>query len=129
MPWEHRTSLAFNTVAKSNDNSTRIATDIAIKLSSPELHTAILNKSVFWEVGSLILENEFKGVYALKVIDVLKQPQLAEEDKILATPTLAKILPPPVRRIIGDLSDREKVLIGLDLLFDELTETEYSGNK
>ncbi len=70
-----------------------------------------------------ILENEFKGVYALKVIDVLKQPQLAEEDKILA-PTLAKILPPPVRKIIGDLSDREKVLIGLDLLFDELTETE-----
>ena len=76
-----------------------------------------------------ILENEFKGVYALKVIDVLKQPQLAEEDKILATPTLAKILPPPVRRIIGYLSDREKVLIGLDLLFDELTETEYSGDK
>ena len=38
-----------------------------------------------------ILENEFKGVYALKVIDVLKQPQLAEEDKILATPTLSKI--------------------------------------
>ena len=74
-----------------------------------------------------ILDNEFKGVYALKVIDVLKQPQLAEEDKILATPTLAKILPPPVRKIIGDLSDREKVLIGLDLLFDELTETEYSG--
>ncbi len=71
-----------------------------------------------------ILEDEFKGVYALKVIDVLKNPQLAEEDKILATPTLAKILPPPVRRIIGDLSDREKVLIGLDLLYDELSEDE-----
>ncbi|MGK7888475.1 MAG: circadian clock protein KaiB [Leptolyngbyaceae cyanobacterium] len=67
-----------------------------------------------------ILEQEFQGVYALKVIDVLKNPQLAEEDKILATPTLAKILPPPVRKIIGDLSDREKVLIGLDLLYDEL---------
>lgn len=67
-----------------------------------------------------ILEEEFKGVYALKVIDVLKNPQLAEEDKILATPTLAKILPPPVRKIIGDLSDREKVLIGLDLLYEEL---------
>ena len=67
-----------------------------------------------------ILENEFEGVYALKVIDVLKNPQLAEEDKILATPTLSKILPPPVRKIIGDLSDREKVLIGLDLLYDEL---------
>ena len=69
-----------------------------------------------------ILENEFRGVYALKVIDVLKNPQLAEEHKILATPTLAKILPPPVRRIIGDLSDRERVLIGLDLLYDEISE-------
>lgn len=65
---------------------------------------------------SQILEKEFQGVYALKVIDVLKNPQLAEEDRILATPTLAKVLPPPVRKIIGDLSDREKVLIGLDIL-------------
>ena len=69
-----------------------------------------------------ILETEFRGVYALKVIDVLKNPQMAEEDKILETPTLAKILPPPVRRIIGDLSDRERVLIGLDLLYEELSE-------
>jgi circadian clock protein KaiB len=74
-----------------------------------------------------ILETEFRGVYALKVIDVLKNPQLAEEDKILATPTLAKILPPPVRRIIGDLSDRERVLIGLDLLYDELSEEGYGA--
>jgi circadian clock protein KaiB len=72
-----------------------------------------------------ILETEFRGVYALKVIDVLKNPQLAEEDKILATPTLSKILPPPVRRIIGDLSDRERVLIGLDLLYGELSEENY----
>ena len=69
-----------------------------------------------------ILEEEFQGVYALKVIDVLKNPQLAEEDKILATPTLSKILPPPVRKIIGDLSDREKVLVGFDLLYEELSE-------
>ena len=75
-----------------------------------------------------ILETEFQGVYALKVIDVLKNPQLAEEDKILATPTLAKILPPPVRRIIGDLSDRERVLIGLDLLYDELAEDSLLGD-
>lgn len=71
-----------------------------------------------------ILDREFRGVYALKVIDVLKNPQLAEEDKILATPTLSKILPPPVRKIIGDLSDREKVLIGLDLLYEELLDEE-----
>ena len=75
-----------------------------------------------------ILDTEFQGVYALKVIDVLQNPQLAEEDKILATPTLAKILPPPVRRIIGDLSDREKVLIGLDLLYDELNEEAFGGS-
>jgi circadian clock protein KaiB len=73
-----------------------------------------------------ILETEFRGVYALKVIDVLKNPQLAEEDKILATPTLAKILPPPVRRIIGDLSDRERVLIGLDLLYEELVDESFT---
>jgi circadian clock protein KaiB len=63
-----------------------------------------------------ILDEDYKGVYSLKVIDVIKQPQLAEDDKILATPTLIKILPPPIARIIGDLSDREKVLLGLDLV-------------
>lgn len=63
-----------------------------------------------------ILTEDYKGVYSLKVIDVLKQPKLAEDDKILATPTLIKILPPPVARIIGDLSDKEKVLLGLDLV-------------
>jgi len=63
-----------------------------------------------------ILDEDYKGVYSLKVIDVIKQPQLAEDDKILATPTLIKILPPPVARIIGDLSDREKVLLGLDFV-------------
>ena len=67
-----------------------------------------------------ILEQDFQGVYALKVIDVLTNPQIAEEDKILATPTLSKVLPPPVRKIIGDLSDRKQVLIGLDLLCEEI---------
>lgn len=74
-----------------------------------------------------ILEQEFQGVYALKVIDVMKNPQLAEEDKILATPTLAKVLPPPVRKIIGDLSDRERVLIGLDLLYEELADNAFDA--
>ena len=64
----------------------------------------------------VILETELKGLYTLEVIDVLEHPQLAEEDKILATPTLTKVLPPPVRKIIGDLSDKEKVLLGLDLI-------------
>ena len=63
-----------------------------------------------------ILSEDYKGVYSLNVIDVMKHPKLAEDDKILATPTLIKILPPPVARIIGDLSNREKVLLGLDLV-------------
>ena len=62
-----------------------------------------------------ILKNGLGDLYKLKVIDVVKNPQLAEEDKILATPALVKVLPSPVRKIIGDLSDKEKVLLGLDL--------------
>ena len=50
---------------------------------------------------------------------MLKHPNLAEEDKILATPTLTKVLPPPVRKIIGDLSSIEKVLLGLDLTVEK----------
>ncbi|HLC15586.1 MAG TPA: circadian clock protein KaiB [Thermodesulfovibrionia bacterium] len=63
-----------------------------------------------------IIERDLNGSYKLVIIDVLKNPQLAEAEKILATPTLIKELPPPVRRIIGDLSETEKVLLGLDLL-------------
>ena len=58
---------------------------------------------------------EFDGQYELTIVDLLEDPQLGEDEKILATPTLIKKLPVPVRRIIGDLSDREKVLVGLDL--------------
>lgn len=62
-----------------------------------------------------ICEEQLNNRYDLVVIDVLERPQLAEDEKILATPTVIKELPLPVRRIIGDLSDSEKVLIGLDL--------------
>ena len=66
-----------------------------------------------------LLEDEFKDQYTLEVIDVLENPSLAEDDKIFATPTVIKRLPTPVRKIIGDLADREKVLLGLDLLRKE----------
>lgn len=62
-----------------------------------------------------ICEEDLHGQYELQVIDVLEHPQLAEDEKILATPTLVKRLPPPLRRVIGDLSDKEKVLLGLDV--------------
>lgn len=53
--------------------------------------------------------------YDLVVVDVLEEPEEAERRKILATPTVIKELPPPIRRIVGDLSDTEKVLLGLDI--------------
>jgi len=62
-----------------------------------------------------ICAEDLSGQYKLSIIDVLERPQLAEEEKILATPTLTKELPRPIRKIIGDLSDIEKVLLGLDL--------------
>jgi circadian clock protein KaiB len=62
-----------------------------------------------------LCEEELQGRYDLVVIDVLERPQLAEDEKILATPTVVKELPLPIRRIIGDLSDSERVLLGLDL--------------
>ena len=60
-----------------------------------------------------ICEEELQGQYSLEIVDVLDNPQLAEDEKILATPTLIKQLPPPLRRVIGDLTDKEKVLFGL----------------
>jgi len=63
----------------------------------------------------LICEQELQGRYRLQIVDVLVQPQVAEDHKILATPTLIKQLPLPLRRVIGDLSDKEKVLLGLEV--------------
>ena len=62
-----------------------------------------------------ICKNELEGQYELVIIDVMERPQLAEDEKILATPTLIKALPPPLARVIGDLSDTEKVLVGLNI--------------
>lgn len=62
-----------------------------------------------------ICEEELDGRFEMLVIDVLERPQLAEDEKILATPTVVKELPAPMRRIIGDLSDLKSVLVGLDL--------------
>lgn len=62
-----------------------------------------------------ILEDTLGGRFTLEVIDVLEEPQRAAAEKILATPTLVRRRPEPVRRIIGDFSDRAKVLQGLDI--------------
>ncbi len=60
-------------------------------------------------------EEHLQDEYTIEVIDLLVHPQLAEGDQILAIPTLVKKVPEPVRKIIGDLSNKEKVLVGLDI--------------
>jgi circadian clock protein KaiB len=62
-----------------------------------------------------LCESHMAGKYRIEVIDLLQNPQLSQGDQILAIPTLVRRLPQPVRRIIGDLSNTERVLVGLDL--------------
>lgn len=62
-----------------------------------------------------ICEQHLAGRYHIEVIDLLEKPQLAKGDRILAIPTLVRKLPEPLKRVIGDLSDHERVLVGLDL--------------
>jgi len=62
-----------------------------------------------------ICENYLAGKYRIEVIDLMKNPQLAKGDQIFAIPTLVRKLPTPIKKIIGDLSNTERVLVGLDL--------------
>jgi circadian clock protein KaiB len=63
----------------------------------------------------LLCQDELKNMCEFEIIDILENPEIAEQEKILATPTLVKRFPAPVRKVIGDLSQREKVLFGLGL--------------
>lgn len=62
-----------------------------------------------------LCEEHLAGCYRIEVVDLLKDPKLAKGDQILAIPTLVRRLPPPLKKIIGDLSNTERVLVGLDL--------------
>ena len=62
-----------------------------------------------------ICEEHLKGQYEIEIIDLIEQPQLAKGDQILAIPTLVRRLPAPIKKLIGDLSNTERVLVGLDL--------------
>jgi circadian clock protein KaiB len=74
-----------------------------------------------------ICEDKLDGKYEIEVIDLLVNPQLAGDDQIFAVPTLVRKLPIPVRKIIGDLSDTERVLVGLDL-FQRSISNELTSN-
>lgn len=77
-----------------------------------------LSKKAIENLKEICQSPELKGKYVPEIINLLDRPGLAESEKILATPLLIKELPEPIRRVIGDLSDHEKVLVGLDI--DEL---------
>ncbi len=62
-----------------------------------------------------LCEAHLKGCYSIEIVDLLENPQLAAGDQILAIPTLVRKLPEPIKKIIGDLSNTERVLVGLDL--------------
>jgi circadian clock protein KaiB len=76
--------------------------------NTPKSSTALRNLKKY-------CEEHLKDEYSIQVIDLLQNPQLAAGDQILAVPTLVKKVPAPVRNIIGDLSNEEKVLVGLDI--------------
>lgn len=64
------------------------------------------------------IDNDFKDKYSLKIVNLLENPQLAEEHDVFATPTVVKVFPLPMKKILGDLSNKEKVLYGLGLIKD-----------
>ena len=66
-----------------------------------------------------LCDSHLAGRYHIEVIDLVQQPHLARQDDIVVIPTLVRALPPPIRKIIGDLSDGERVLVGLDVLRDD----------
>jgi circadian clock protein KaiB len=78
------------------------------------MDTTIKSRTAFLNLKK-ICETHLKGRYRITVIDLLKQPQLAKGDQILATPTVVRLLPTPVRTVIGNLSNLEHALVGLDL--------------
>ena len=102
----------------------RSTTEFDLYVSEPEMDKYILrlyvtgttNRSVLALTNlKKICEEYLDGRYELEVIDLYKMPGLAKDEQIIAAPTLIKKLPLPFRRIIGDMSNKEKVLLGLDL--------------
>ena len=92
--------------------------------ASPEPRTYMLRLYVAGQTPKSILafanlkqicEQYLQGRYEIEIVDLLENPQLAQGDQILAVPTLVRRLPEPIKKIIGDLSNTERVLVGLDL--------------
>ena len=103
-------SLAdFEKAAKSSSENQQYVLRLYVAGITPRSSAAI--KSI-----TGICEEQLKGRYDLEVVDIYQQPALAKSEQIIAAPTLVKKLPKPLRRFIGNLADRERILVGLDLM-------------
>jgi circadian clock protein KaiB len=91
-------------------NATNVALELRLYVAGQTPKSLIALKNL-----KKICEDHLQGRYRLHVIDLVKTPQLAQDDQILAIPTLVRNLPQPIRKIIGDLSDTQRVLVGLDI--------------
>jgi circadian clock protein KaiB len=106
-PLEDNTA-EFERFAKAARSRQRYVLKLYVAGISPRSSAAIRSINEF-------CEKHLQGRYDLEVIDIYKQPTLAKGEQIIAAPTLIKKLPQPLRRFIGDLTDQERILIGLDL--------------
>ena len=95
---------------RATDNATNALLELRLYVAGQTPKSLIALKNL-----KKICEEHLQGRYRLHVIDLVKTPQLAQDDQILAIPTLVRNLPQPIRKIIGDLSDTQRVLVGLDI--------------
>ncbi len=100
--------MVKNKTKESRPKEERWQLRLYIAGNTPKSSTALINLKRYCEL-------HLAGRYELEVVDLLMNPQLAAGDQILAIPTLVRKVPVPVRKIIGDLSNEEKVLVGLDI--------------
>jgi circadian clock protein KaiB len=106
---------AFESALAARPATERYLLRLFVTGSTPRSYRAIQNIRT-------ICEEKLQGYYDLEVIDIYQHPEQAKPDQIVVTPTLVKKLPMPFRKIIGDLSDRERVLVGLDIVAREIPE-------
>ncbi len=104
-------------MSKSIKSSKKTETEKNLETWQLRLYTAGQTPKAIAAFANLkkLCEEHLKGQYTIEVIDLTKTPQLAAGDQILALPTLVRKLPPPIRKIVGDLSNTERVLVGLDV--------------
>ncbi len=102
------TSAAFERLVGQTDGASRYVLRLYVTGMTPRSMRAIANLRS-------VCEERLQGRHDLEIVDIYQHPQLGRDEQVIAAPTLIKRLPLPLRRIVGDLSDRERVLFGLDL--------------